>query len=810
MNTKISKTSCLLLLLTLSFFINKVQAQSKLATYSIQGNVMDSITLKPIVFATIKLLDSANNVLKVGLTSQEGIINFSFAETSSLYLLITSIGYQPKTIFIQASDTKYLIDVKTILLQPNVNELTEVVVTSKAPIIRQEVDRIVYNLQADPDSKVKNTLEIMRKMPYLSMDAEENILLKGNKNYRIFINGKPSGLMESNPKDVLRSMPASTIQRIEIITNPSSKYDAEGVAGIINIVTIKKIGNGYNGSVNIYHKMPMANTGIGTSVTTKKGKWGVSGFAGVNYNELLPTNYSNNQVSNNFSVTQSGQRKHEAKSGYVGGNLSFELDSLNLLTAQGSGNFGNNDGNDKQATMLENIGVIAQQYKTNNQSNAKLNGVDAGINWQISSRKNESRLVTISYQYLSYSNKQNNAVELNDKVNFSEPNFKQYNKGFNKEHTIQTDFVQSFKKVYFEAGIKGIFRNNNSNFECLKQNLITNIYEIDDLGSNQFLSSQNIIGAYNNFRFGIKTWGFQAGYRIEQTAINAKFVTNSTEVQENYFNIIPSISINKELNNKANLNFGFSQRIKRPGIKRLNPFVDRSNPNFISTGNPNLQPVINNDFMLGYSFSKKVSYNIGLGYSFSNNIDLKVATYDTSTKITTSIYRNTGKASRLGIDYNVNYPLNDKLNIAINGNFAYFWINGFADNRLIENNLFTYYVAFTCGYSLKHNWQVNAELNAISENPSGLQSKTNGFLSSSFNVSKSTFKNKLSFSAFINNPFTKFRANNTTSFGYNFQQNNTIKEYFRSFGISINYKFGKLNEALKRNRREIRNNDVSN
>ncbi len=689
-------------------------------------------------------------------------------------------------------------------------ELKEVVITAaKAPIIKQEVDRIIYNIQADPDSKVKNTLEMMRKMPYLSMDAEENILLKGNKDYKIFINGKPSGLMENNPKEVLRSMPASTIQKIEIITNPSSKYDAEGVSGIINIITIKKMGNGYNGNVNMYHRIPMANSGIGTSFTTKAGKLGFSSYTGMNYNEVLPTDYSNHQVTNALTLLQKGQKKSDAQSAYLGINMSIEIDSLNLITAQGSTNISRNNGLDMQASSINNTGSSAQQYKTNNASNGKANGIDAGINWQINSKTNKSRMITLSYQYLSYQNQQDNAVDLFDKVLFTSPNFQQYNKANNSEQTFQTDFVQAFKGIYVEAGVKGVFRNNNSNFEFLKQNSSTTFFELDSLGSNNFLSTQNILGAYNNYSFNLKSWTVQAGFRVEQTWINANFLNNATTIHQNYFNLIPSISINKELKNKGNLNFGFSQRIKRPGINRLNPFVDRSNPNFETTGNPNLRPVLNNDMMLGYSFSKKVSYNIGIGYSFSKNIDLKVSTFNPATKITKTIFENTGSASRGGIDYNINYPVNEHFNLGVNGNLAYFWIKGVADNQPVENNMLTYSLVLNTNYQFKKNWQANAEFNAISQNPAGLQTKTNGFVSSSFSISKSVWNNKLSFSAYANNVFTKFRANNTTSFGYNFNQTYLVNDYFRAFGFSINCKFGKLNEELKQNKRTIRNDDVS-
>jgi ferric enterobactin receptor len=809
MNTKIATVKFLLCLCCISIVGSTGSAQTMFSDITIKGNLVDSVSKNSIPFATIKLLDRNELVIKVALANKEGAINFLTPVPARAFLFITATGYQSLTISIKVDTTKDAIELGTILLAPHRMELKEVVIIAKAPVIRQEADRIIYNTQADPDSKTKNTLEIMRKIPYLSVDAEENLLLKGNRNYKIFINGKPSGLMESNPKEVLGSIPASTIQRIEIITTPSAKYDAEGVAGIINIVTIKKMSNGYNGSVNLYDRMPMTSSGLGVSFTTKKGKWGFSGYSGINYNKLLPTEYTHNQVTDNFSLLQKGQKKSTSPGSYLGINISYEIDSLNLLTAQGSINRSDHSGNDLQAALLNNGGTT-QQYKTINESNAKARGMDAGINWQIGSKANKSRLVTFSYQYIAYSNKQDNRVELSEQVNYLSPNFRQYNKGSNREHAIQMDLVQSFKDFYFEAGVKGVFRNNNSDFEYLKQNTISGFFETDSMGTNQFLSSQNMLGVYNNYRFSIKSYSFQAGFRIEQTFTSANFITNGTAVTQNYFNVIPSISINKELKNKDNLNIGFSQRIKRPGINRLNPFVDRSNPNFESTGNPKLRPVLNNDLLLGYSRSKKISYTIGISYSFSTNIDLKVSTYNPVSKITTTVFQNTGNASRLGMDYNLNYPVNENLNVGLNGNLAYFWINGFAGNKPIKNNMLTYYFALSAEYHFKHNWQIHSDLNVLSQNPSGLQSKSNGLISSSFSISKNLLNNKLSFSGYVNNPFAKFRNNISQSFGYNFEQTFDTKEYFRAFGFRINYKFGKLNEDVKKNKRAIRNDDVAN
>jgi hypothetical protein len=802
------QTTCLLIVILAQSFTHAFA--QKLDKYKLlQCIVLDSVSKQPIFLATASVLDSAGNPHTVAVTDTLGMVLLRSAQLKTYIINIHASGYGHQSISIADIPGRDTIVVGTIVLGQQANVLNDVVVKGKLPLLKQEIDRIVYRMQADPDSKFKSTLEMMRKMPYLSMDAEENILLKGNRNYRIFINGKPSGMMDNNPKEVLRTIPASTIQQIEIITAPSAKYDAEGLAGIINIVTIKKIADGYNGTVNLYHREPMVESGIGTSLTIKKKRWGISGYSGVNFQRQPLIDYANDQQSGLFSLQQKGQKKTKGHSAYIGLNMSAEIDSFNLLTAQVNANFLNNNGQDVQTSVLNDV-LLNQQYKTDNTSELHNYGADAAFDWQIGSRNHKSRLVTISYRYQMFSNQHDNAVRLFDKLNFTDPDFLQYNNGRNQEHTVQLDFVQAFKKVYVEAGAKSIFRNNNSDFHTKRYNATSNQFDWDSLASNQFLSTQNIIAIYNNYRFSKESWSFQAGFRVEHTSIHANFIANATLVDQLYLNFIPSLMVNRGFKDGSSLNFVFSQRIKRPGINRLNPFVDKTNPNFISTGNPALQPVINNDLMVGYGFSKKVSFNIGLAYSFSNNIDLRVSTFDPLAKLTTTTFRNTGSASRLGVDYNVQYPINAQMNMGINGNFAQFWISGEADSRPVKNNLFTYYAAVNANYRLKEKWQFNGDLTINSENPSGLQSKSNAFVSTSLSVSRNAFNNKLNFSAYINNPFTKFRDNISSSFGYNFTQTSLVRDYFRAYGLSVNYKFGRLNKDLKTGKRKIRNDDVSN
>ncbi|MEO6646451.1 MAG: outer membrane beta-barrel family protein [Chitinophagaceae bacterium] len=693
-----------------------------------------------------------------------------------------------------------------------IDSLQEVKVTARKPIIKQEIDRISYDLQADPESKGNSVLEMMRKVPYLSLDADDNILLKGNSSYKIFINGKPSGLMERNPKEVLRSMPASTIQRIEVITNPPAKYDAEGLAGIINIITNKKIDNGYNGSLNINERYPVGGPGLGTSFSVKEGKFGISGYGGASLYISPKTNNSISRITNGNNETdlqRNGIMKSDSRSGYFGTDFSYEIDSINLISGQVNLNGSNSDGYSKQRSVLNGKNSLLQAFDLQNDNDGKGYAIDGALNYQLGFKTNKSKLLTFSYRYMKYTGEQNNILLIANPVNYTMPNYRQANNTFSDEHTMQIDYVQQWKKIGIEAGIKGILRNNNSDYQYLSFNAANGTFETDISQANQFNYNQNIFGAYNTYQYSSGNWNVKAGVRIEQTDINADFISTLSKVKQHYFNIIPSIAIKRRLKNNASLNFGFTQRIKRPGINRLNPFVDRSNPNFESTGNPGLRPVLNNRFQFAYSISDKLSFNTGLDYTYVNNIDLKVSYFDPVTNITRSTYENTGKANAFDYSINASYPITKKWSASINGTLTYISIQGIVNKILIKDDWLLYNVSTSTGYRFNKGWRVNASLNINSPNPTSLQGTSNGMVNSSFSVNKEVVKDKLSFTAGLTNPFTKYRHNIIKTWGTDFMEIIDNRNYFRSCSVSLNYNFGKLKQAIKKNMRGINNDDIS-
>ena len=280
MRTPFTITHLIMLLLALISFRKTAVAQTPSAGYKITGIIADSVSQKKLDFITVNLMTDKNTVVKVDYSKEDGSFAFAGLKPLKYSIVIVGVGYKNKLIPASFTDsTVKNLNLGLITISQQVVGLKEVKVSATKQIVKQEVDRISYDLQADPESKVFSVLDMMRKVPYLSLDTDNNILLKGNTDFKILINGKPSSMVERSYKEILRSMPASSIERIEVITTPPAKYDAEGLAGIINIITNKKVDGGINGSVNVSERFSRRRAWCWRVIFGKTGKMGNDGFS---------------------------------------------------------------------------------------------------------------------------------------------------------------------------------------------------------------------------------------------------------------------------------------------------------------------------------------------------------------------------------------------------------------------------------------------------------------------------------------------------------------------------------------------------
>ncbi|MFD1257079.1 TonB-dependent receptor domain-containing protein [Mucilaginibacter terrae] len=776
-------------------------------TATIKGSVIDSVKKEPLSYVTVALIDATTNVpVKSTFTKDDGSFTLAGLTLKAYKISLVNVGFATKTINLPKPET--MNDLGKLLMSAVSGQLKEVNVVAVRPLMKREVDRISYDVQADPENKVITVLDMMRRVPLLSVDATDNIKLQGNTNFKILINGKESALIARNPSDIFKSMPASNIERIEVITTPPAKYDAEGLAGIINIITKKDISQGYNGSINARYSN-LWGPGANLNLTIKKGKFGIGGYTGYNKRNNLITGFSN--FNNNFetdgtpisSLNQQGSNTNTGHNTYASTELTYEGDSLNLLTGTFEYYRGQNDSEREFISGFESniANVVSNAYRSLNTANSGYRGLGAGLNYQLGFKRSKEQLLTTSYKYNSSKNDQFNDIGFTQRLEFTDPNYRQYNNSGSKEHTLQLDYVQPVKKLNIEAGAKAIFRNNFS--DAYTENQAANAsYVVDPKQVNAFDYQQNVYSLYNSYQMKFsEKWVAKGGLRLEHTTVNA-----SEAVDQKYSNLIPSLSLQRSFKSSS-INIGYTDRIQRPGIWQLNPFIDKSNNTFISVGNPNLRPVVNHSVELTYSNFKKGSFNFGLNYKFANNTVENVTVFDPATGVSLSSYQNVGNNKRLGFDFNANYPITTKFNVNINSQLVRVWLKGFVNSTFFNTSGYQGHIFAGGSYKFDNGYRVGANFDYDSRYVL-LQGRDNYWLGYSASVSKEFLDKKATISVYASNPFQKFRTIDNTVRTPTSSQLTLNDMYARAVNISINYKFGKLSGELKKNQRGINNDDV--
>ncbi|WP_293788571.1 outer membrane beta-barrel family protein [uncultured Pedobacter sp.] len=779
------------------------------ASISLVGKVADSSTKHFIPLVSVSFSAVGFDVKKSTLTDTSGYFTFEVSPRYDYILTISCIGYEQKTITVHKDWLKSTktFNLDTIYLPRKSKKLDEVIVTGNRPKIRQEIDRLIYDIQADKDHKVLNVLEMMSKVPLLSLDGEENVLLKGSGSYRIFINGRPSAMFVNNPKEALRAMPASSVKQIEVITTPPAKYDAEGLAGIINIVLNKKLVDGYSASIGINYNNTVG-TGENLTLSGKKGKFGITGRAYLfqDFERHLQKSVWRQTFSPyQSSFSQSGDYSFKGSYFTESVELSYDIDTLNLLTA--SINFTNTRYDDQtliSALSLNDQQQLFQSYQARNLNPQRESGLNLDVNYQKGFKNKKDRLLTLSYQYQHAPERQTNDVYFTNKQNYTMSDYWQKNQASLTEQTFQADYVHPVSKFTFEGGGKAIFRNNTSDFTTgllAPINGSTNSYLQPD---DEFTYSQNIFSLYQSWRFKIKSIELKTGLRLEHTIVNGDFVTQQQSLNTSYTNLIPVISIQHRLKQGA-LNFGFTQRINRPGIGQLNPFVNRANPAFASSGNPDLKAVLKNNLELSYSRYGKANINISSSYSFSNNTIQTVTTLVDSIAYTS--FENLGKDRGLSLNLSVSYPFTKALSVTLNSELNYVWLKGTYNNYSFTNSGLQGYAYGNVSYDFKENWRFSLA-STLRGRDIFLQGSSNGYIASTFRVSRNLFQKKFTVAATANNPFSKYRYVLAKTNGIDFIQERNTQRFYRSFSLSLNYNINNLKSSIRKNDRGIKNDDL--
>ncbi len=776
------------------------------ATYT--GTCIDSISRKPLASVSIQLQDSAGNRTLSTNSADNGAFRLDIPRPAGKrYRLVASmVGYTSKTIEIDAGVPNQ--EPVTIALLQEGSALQNVTVTAGKPLVKQEIDRISYDVQADPQSKGQSVMDMLRRVPLVTVDGDDNIQLQGSGNYRIFLNGKPSAMVSSNPKDVLKSMAANLILRIEVITTPPAKYEAEGLAGIINIITVKKTDNGYNGSLSVRENINYGPS-FNFSGTVKQGKMGISAFGGTGIRTPLSQNSQSLRKTYGSSpetLTQTASSNNDGRYVYTGSELSLEIDSLNLLT--GSLNYFKGDYSqyyDRSSHYLQADGQMLQSYRQLNNGGFNYDNLDFGFNYQLGFRKKKEQLLTASYSYSSSLDGQFTDLSVYDRFKYYQPDNSQKNDAGYHEHVFQLDYVHPVKKLTIEAGAKTVLRNNYSFSEGRVYDPI-NGFVPDPLRTNHFRYHQDVTGLYNSYTLKMDNWSIKAGIRAEFTSVDANFSSTGTLLRLNYSNFIPSLSIMRKLPNNNSITLGITNRLMRPYIQQLNPFVDRTNPQLISSGNPNLLPVVSHLFEISHNKTGKFSLNTRVSFMYTNS-SIESVTKVLADTLSYTTYENVGRSRIARLNLNGSYNFNPNWSANFNTGIFYVWISGTYNGRVYSNQGPRTNTFVNTNYKLPKDWQLGFSA-GYNRRYITLQGSSNDYYYMNFSATK-TIK-KFTFTVVLVNPFQQYYPFTQYSDTPDFYQSNTQFQPYRNLNLGITYKFGKLSSSIKKNQRGIVKDDGAN
>ena len=812
--------NCLFILLCfmLSAFSAVAQTGAK-GNFVIKGQVVDSLTNETVPYATlsIALQNNPQKSLLLLACDIDGNFEASLKSAGKYILSMQSIGKKPAQKKFTLSAGKTTLNLGKLYMIDDNQRLDEVTVVAQKPLVKVEIDKLTYSLQDDPESQTNNTLDMLRKVPMITVDGNDEIQLQGSTNFKIYVNGKPSNMLSNNPSDVLKSMPASSVKDIEVITDPGAKYDAEGVGGIINIITTKNLFQGYTGTVRA-SASTLGRFGGGAYVSAKYGKFGIT----ANYNY----NYNNSPWNESYSIredygtdsragsvlNQSGRSKNQGpfQFGYLEG--SYEIDSLNLITV--GANLFRGDNTSKTEYAVEMLGrngselLPSYSYNRNSRSTSVFGSTDINVDYQHSTHK-KGELLTLSYRFSQSPNNSESYTELLDVVDY--PLMSDYpqwtiNDAATNEHTFQFDYTTpTWKNHTLEAGVKYIYRGSDSETDRrYYRDSIQDWESVYDANSD-FRHNQHIYSAYLGYAMKFGKLGTKFGVRGEGTSLNVKYAYDpSMNFKTNYFDVVPNLTLSYQITQAQQVRIGYNMRIRRPGIRYLNPYINDTDPLNISYGNPNLDSEKSHNIRLNYSiFTQKFNMNFSGNYRFVNN-SIEQYTWVNDQGISETTYGNIGRTRSVGAFLYASYSPIAMLRIFTNAGMDYEKLQSTEGN--LANDGFSGRVFAGAQLTLPKDFRI--DLNGGYFSPRiNLQGKSSAMYFTGISLNKSFFDKKLTVSLSCNNPFWKTIKMESNTADDTFNMKTVSYNHARDFRLSVSYRFGSLKDVIKKVKRGISNDD---
>ena len=779
--------------------------------YTVKLHAVDTDD-EPEIYASCRIYTIADSTHAVvaGLTDSIGNYTAELPEAGTYRLRIEAAGtgYSTRRTF-SVSDDEPAADLGTIILGGENENLEELTVTAQKPLVVKQIDRIGYDVQADPESKVLNLQDMLRRVPMVAVDADGSITVNGSSNFVIYKNGRPNNALSKNAKDILSAIPASMIKSVEVITEPGARYDAEGIGAILNIVTIDNAEiNGVTGtaSAEISSRDWMPRGSLFLTAQVHKVTFSLQGgVQGMNRRSSKNENYTEILYPDNSkrATTQTGHNSGAV--GWFGGEASWEIDKHNLVTGDFNGFIYNvkPKGTTSSFTYGADGAVLSSFKGAYNYPSYNFFDIDGSVNYEHStSRKGET--LTASYmvssnaqhnrEYTEYSDITGNAIPYTSTTNH-------YNLDF-IEHTFQLDWKRPFGEVHtLETGGKYIMRRNHStnNAEYTGwQNINTEFKHITDVGA-----------IYAQYTARVKKVTLRAGIRYEYSHLKGSYPDGShSPFSSNLHDFVPSASASWQINDANSLAFNFATRINRPGIDYLNP-AETYSPSTVSHGEPTLESAYSRSMKLTYMLIKR-NFNVSFSanYSFNNDNISSIQYYDPSIDLIVNTYGNVGHIRNLSFSGFAQWTITPKTRFMFNGSvsrdsyrqegysLARWGFHGFA--RLSQTLPWKLNIEGSIFYMGKRAWDVYSY--SGSSSPFWSISLRRSFLKEDRLTVSLTAQNPIG-------PSTRNWKSYTVNGNYTGFSNNKMFN-FKSVSLSISYRFGNLNAQVRKTAASISNDDV--
>lgn len=784
--------------------------------FSVTGEVADS-TGEPEIYATVRVYTLTDSVkpVSLGVTDDAGLFLQELPKAGKYRLTVSSVGKSPIDHPFEVSSSAPAVSLGKLIVRENRNELAEVEVVAQRPLVSREIDRIGYDVKADPESQTNTLQEMLRKVPLVTVEADGTIKVKGSTNFKIYKNGRPNNSFTKNAKDIFAAIPASSIKKIEVITDPGAREDAEGVGAILNIVTDSEAAlRGVTGNASLYFDSNNLEPLPNLYLTSQIDKVTFSVYGGESQRNKRESASYHSQTDLYYEsgnrLLSEGLSEQNDRNVWGGVEASWEPDTLNLLTVEAQGwGWWMTDYIDNARTALFNQDG-AEMYSYSRTSTFPTNryiDFDGSVNYQRSTRR-KGETFTLSYRLSTTNNHHDGETRYIDKVNCDFP----YSGIDNDtrqtffEHTGQADWSRPFgDKHKLDVGGKAIFRDNHS----------TSLQEYLGVGETEtdFTHRTTVAAVYADYRVTLGKLNLRAGMRYEYSYLSARFLRQGDDHPDFSARLndwVPSAGVSYNITDAITLKASFNRNIRRPGISYLDP-SRAITPTTVSYGNPDLESEVYNNVSAEMSmYTNKLNVSFYVGGTFVNNALCEQKWIDND--ITYSTYGNIGKTRSLSTWLYAQWAVTDKTSLMCNLSVGYnhyrnpdqgaggWWWNPYL--RVVQKLPWKFDLTASGYYWSGSQSSPYSEFRMLDD--SGL-----GY---TFTLSKRLLKeDRLTLSLGISNfagpvrqKFAAYTYTPTGSSEYVSWGNDTR----RNVSLRVSFRFGSLNASVKKTAASITNDDL--